>query len=268
MKWMMGLLVSSVLISQSWASIISINFATTGTTEGQPRQLQPGDVTGADVAATNNWNNLLLNEGVNKTWSGLVDAGGNSVSTTITTANWSGQVNMTIASTPFRRLYDTGLAKEGDVQSGNLRAATIAINDIPYTEYNVYLYYTHFPIGSDTLQTWTESNSNMTLYGTNNKGHGHDWNDFVWYATNDRDAAVAQAKTTDADGGGNWLVFEGLTGSSLTLTSTDQNYPDITGYKQRGIAGFQIVAIPEPATIGLLGMAAIGILARRRAMKA
>ena len=128
-------------------------------------------------------------------------------------------------------------------------AGTVTLQNIPYAEYDVYLYHTHFPIGSGSLQAWTESENGTTAYGTNNRNHGHDWGDYVRYQTADRAAAVAQA-TSGGDGGGNWLKFTGLTDSNLTLTSSDRNAPQISGFRQRALAAIQIVDVtvaPPPA---------------------
>lgn len=128
-------------------------------------------------------------------------------------------------------------------------AGTVTLQNIPYAEYDVYVYHTHFPIGSGSLQAWTESENGTTAYGTNNRNHGHDWGDYVRYQTADRAAAVAQA-TSGGDGGGNWLKFTGLTDSNLTLTSSDRNAPQISGFRQRALAAIQIVDVtvaPPPA---------------------
>jgi hypothetical protein len=144
----------------------------------------------------------------------------------------------------FTKLYEGGLMVQGDAPSAD---ATITLSGIPYALYDVYVYYTHFPIGSDTLQAWTESATGTTLYGVNNKNHGHDWGDFTSYQTTDRGAAVAQALTSGDDGGGNWLSFEALSAANLTLTSRDENLPEVSSngpgssFLQRGIAGLQIV---------------------------
>jgi hypothetical protein len=203
------------------------------------RTLEASDVTGAEVAA-GNWNNLLITGGSqNGTWSALHDSDGSPTSASITSAGWNSIVSMSTNGSPFFKLYEAGIAKEGEVPASD---ATITLQNIPFSRYDVYVYYTHFPLGSDTLQAWTEGENGTTQYGTNNRNHGHDWGDYVGYQTSERALAVAQA-TSGGDGGGNWLKFTGLTDSTLTLTSSDTNGPDISGYKQRGVAGIQIVNV-------------------------
>lgn len=251
-----GAALSLLASAPAWGAAISVTF-------NANRTLAPGDQTGAEEVV-GNWNNIQVTGGNhNGTWSSLMDSSGTTTSTSITTGAWGGYLSMSTDGAPFIKLYEAGLHREGDV-TVNV-SSTITLSNIPYAEYDVYIYYTHFPIGSDTLQPWTESQNNTTLYGTNNKNHGHDWGDFVQYQTADRATAVAQAKTTGADGGGNWLKFTNLTASTLTLTSNDQNAPDITGYKQRGIAGLQIVQVPEPSILSLLALAPALAFRRRRA---
>lgn len=56
---------------------------------------------------------------------------------------------------------------------------------------------------------------------------------------------------------GNYLVFTGVTGNTLTITSGASNF-------RAPLDGLQIVTVPEPASIGLLSLAGVGLLARRR----
>jgi hypothetical protein len=62
----------------------------------------------------------------------------------------------------------------------------------------------------------------------------------------------------------NYLVFRGLTGPSFTLTAV----PTIGGTARAPVNAIEIVAVPEPATIALLGIGAVmvsaGIALRRR----
>ena len=55
-----------------------------------------------------------------------------------------------------------------------------------------------------------------------------------------------------------YVVFDNLNADSLTLTVQADLQAKV------GLGGFQIVAIPEPATMGFLGMASTGILFLRR----
>lgn len=66
------------------------------------------------------------------------------------------------------------------------------------------------------------------------------------------------ANSVDAAAAGNYIVFSGLTADRFMLRTEERDY-------RATINGFQIVAVPEPASIGLFLLAAMGLLARRRA---
>ncbi len=59
----------------------------------------------------------------------------------------------------------------------------------------------------------------------------------------------------------NYVTISGFTGSSFTITGINPNF---SGDGRPRINGFQIVALPEPASVGLLGLGAISLLSRRR----
>ncbi|MBP7933016.1 MAG: PEP-CTERM sorting domain-containing protein [Phycisphaerae bacterium] len=73
--------------------------------------------------------------------------------------------------------------------------------------------------------------------------------------------APLSANSADTAAEANMIVFTGLTADSFILKTEE-----ISGSALRAtINGMQIVAVPEPASIGLFLLAAMGLLARRRA---
>ena len=61
---------------------------------------------------------------------------------------------------------------------------------------------------------------------------------------------------------GNFIVFTGVTGSDLSISSQATS----GGTPRSPFDGFQVVsgAIPEPASLGVMSVAGLGLLARRR----
>lgn len=62
--------------------------------------------------------------------------------------------------------------------------------------------------------------------------------------------------TDDGATDSNYAVFTGVTGDTLTV--------DMQSIQNDGITGIQIIAVPEPAAIGLLGFGLVAGLLRRR----
>jgi len=72
--------------------------------------------------------------------------------------------------------------------------------------------------------------------------------------------------TSPNNGEGNMVVFTGLTSPTFTLTAVGGPNQNSATFRApvNGIQVIGVAPIPEPATAGLLGVAAIGLLARRR----
>ena len=107
--------------------------------------------------------------------------------------------------------------------------------------------------------------------GVNHTGYDRSTGDNYWFKTANTSStfangwregtltgATAPGSTGAAFPVADYVVYEGLTADSLTITVQAE-----LGNKA-GIGGFQVVAIPEPATMGFLGMASTGILFLRR----
>jgi hypothetical protein len=116
-----------------------------------------------------------------------------------------------------------------DFVSNIPNAATLDITGITYAKYDLYIY----------IAQWGSNASTITV--------GSD--------------AQAVNKVNDPWAtpfyfeGSTYVKFEGLTGSTATAT-----WSDVAG--EAGIGGFQVVQVPEPMTMALLGLG--GLFLRRR----
>lgn len=129
---------------------------------------------------------------------------------------------------------------------GNGGVNTVSLSDISFSLYNVIVYFSSDADG----RTGTVSDG-ATTYSFST----------IMRNQVDNDPSVTFIQTTDTGSGNpgaNYAVFSGLTGASqaLTLTAVSAN--------GMGIAGIQIVAVPEPGALALASMGGLAILALRR----
>jgi hypothetical protein len=127
----------------------------------------------------------------------------------------------------------------------NNNVTNVSLTQIPYASYNIYIYFS-----SDTA---------------NREGSVTDATSTFYFRTigpssvSGSNATLTQATETSDLGTnalGNYALFSNLSGASKTVTV---DIPD-----WGGIAGIQIVAIPEPSSAALGLLAAGGLLLRRR----
>lgn len=184
---------------------------------------------GSTSATVNNlWNSLGNNSGASITWS-CADL-------------WQIQQNHTGADADgtYNREMLNGYL---DSNSGASTSSTIAISVIPYSAYDLYVYFS-----SDTAGRAGTVSLGGTPFDFSTIGPGE---------TSGASAVLTQ--TTDTTGGNpsaDYAVFTDLTGTSQTITSL------VNG--GGGIAAFQIVATPEPGTMALAVMGGFGVLLLKR----
>lgn len=230
--------------SSAWGAAISVNVGGFDTAH---------DVTGSlGVVSVANWNNLTAI--ANPTGTNLVDDSGAATTMSISFAGWNADT-FNAWGDDRANMYSNFLHHQGDT----LGNATVTLTDIPYATYDVYIYYTGFV--PNQVQAWIESAGGTTLYGLRGPTSGGGLSGYVQYQTGSEATALADAAGGTA--GGNYLVFTGLSGSALTLTSS--GLPDQAGFEQDGIGGIQVVdAIPEPSSSFLLGVVGLMLAFRRR----
>jgi len=136
----------------------------------------------------------------------------------------------------------------GYIDSGSPSSSTIAISAIPYSSYDIIVYFS-----SDTAGRVGTMNVGSTTYDFTTMGSA---------ATSGVNALFTQATSTTSGSptaNADYAIFTGLSGTSQTITSLVA-----TG---GGIAGFQIVAAPEPSSMALAIMGGFGVLLMKRRFK-
>ncbi len=116
---------------------------------------------------------------------------------------------------------------------------TLSLTAIPYAEYDLYVYYSANQNGTILFTA-----NGVTLTGLDT-------------AAGLEDSAYAIADPVNSIAG-NYVVFEGLTDSDLTLGATIGT--NFYAY----INGVQVVEVPEPLTMSLLAMGGLALIRRRR----
>ncbi|MGA3145821.1 MAG: PEP-CTERM sorting domain-containing protein [Verrucomicrobiota bacterium] len=169
--------------------------------------------------------------------------------------------------TPDQQLYNgaASAAYNGYVQQ-------ITLGNIPYAQFNVYILATAIAnapgtFGEGSIQLFSGSASvtaGPTYYFGSTAQYGSIPSSPVQYV---------QATSTDQQNptmGADYVLFIGLTGGNGTIYSFDLSGPDNASSSFNSFGGYisavEIVAVPEPSTIGLLGLSALSLCAfgRRR----
>jgi MYXO-CTERM domain-containing protein len=126
--------------------------------------------------------------------------------------------------------------------------SSVSLSQIPYGLYDVYIYFS-----SDTAGRNGSVSDGSTTYYFSTLG-----------AAEIGGANALLTQTTDTIGtnpGADYALFSGLTGASQTITMDMLSGNDQWG----GIAGFQVVAVPEPDTLALAALGGLGaVLFHRR----
>ena len=228
------------------ADVISVNLYNSGSNPMAANQY--AGVINESRAA--NWNDWQINDTLGFTGT-AVDDGGTTVSGFSVSQSGSSL-----------HPYNGDGSNDGDramqsdfIDIRNGETVTWSVSGVPYDEYDVYIYMRDD--GSSRAGSFTLGDTTYYARGglglVSNTGDG-------W--TRSTDTTVDSG--TDIDQG-NYVRFEGLSGSSFTMDWSTL-YAGDTAYRNK-VAGFQIVAIPEPATLTLISTLGIGLLLTRRLFK-
>lgn len=238
------------------AAVISVNFVGGSTTPPNANRggevvnpLAPADRAG--VVLVGNWNNAgtandvaAVNLGGNKSGSvaNLADSTGASTGAGLTWFSnnaWSGVVD---EGTPNGRLI------KGYLDTDDATTTTVEIAGIPYATYDVVVYVegsnAEGRIGKYEAIAGTGLGGGVldTVYRRENADY--------WDGVFDEATGGSAATATYGD----YVVFRGLTSSTLTLAATPAGAPAGDVNPRAPLSGFQIVEVPEPTIIVLLAV--------------
>ena len=134
----------------------------------------------------------------------------------------------------------------GYLNNGAGGSVTISLTGISYQYYDLYVY-----LSSDTAGRVGTVSAGGTTYDFTTLGPSE---------ISGANAAFTQTlDTTGANPSADYAVFSFLSGSSQSIVSTIPSYG--------GIAGFQIVAVPEPGSLAMAALGGVGMLWFRRGRK-
>jgi hypothetical protein len=237
--WKLAAALVVAVATGTQAQIISWNLDHNGTIGGSQQ---------AGVALAANWNNSWPSNPTTD----LMDNSG--AATTLDLAYASFNTWSIQGSTPgqdadgsYNRNLINGYLNSGPAAWGPpITNSYVSLSQIPYAQYDVYVYFSSDAAGRNGIVTdGTSSFSFSTLGSASISG-----------------ANALLLQTTDTTGtnpGANYAVFSGLTGGSQTFTVNPTSGND----QWLGIAGFQVVAVPEPTALSLGALGVIAFISRR-----
>lgn len=194
----------------------------------------------AGVVPAANWN-LTQESGSTD----LLDNSGASTGTTLSLAGGFGAWGIGGATQDPDGTYNSAIF------SGyyNSFSSTLTLGSIPFSTYDIYVYFSSDADGrTGTISDGTTTFSFSTDARAKVDAHGN----FAFALTTDTGVSYPSA---------DYAVFSGLSGTSKTFTIASNPNSGM------GIAGFQIVAVPEPGTMTLAALGGLGLLFwRRRSM--
>ena len=208
----------------------------------------------AGVVSTANWNNSYDGTGASTTPPtvgspklNLIDDSGNATTTDIYfsgTSQWHLAPFWTGAPQDADGTYNKSLLK-GYVDMAGGNPVTVNLAEIPYAQYDIYIYLSADTADREGSVTDTASTYFFRTYGSD--------------AISGSNAVFVQATET-SDLGTNALAtyarFSNLTGSSQSLS--------VYALGNAGIAGIQVVQVPEPSAAILCGLGTVALVRRRR----
>ncbi|MCP5538419.1 MAG: PEP-CTERM sorting domain-containing protein [Akkermansiaceae bacterium] len=229
------------------ASAIAVHGASIGINFGSNRAnsaLAPGDSAG--VIAQANWNNAPGGSGTIASLNN--DTGGASGVSLSWTADEAWSVQTAATSGPDGTLLN-GFISDNNT-AGNGATSKVDITGITYATYDLYIYISHDRSFEDVILSETGSSAFGPFTAVEDN-------------TNPTAAVTWNQQTTSATGSGNYVLFAGLTASTLNIDMAAVDLGSGT-LERNAISGIQIVQVPEPSSAALLGLAGLALFMRRR----
>ena len=250
-----GVIAASPQAQAGVIGVISVNFRSP---DGDGKSFVTGN---AGVIDAGNWTNISAGyhptpAPYSITSNDLIDDTG-----TATTADLSVTTSGHYASVPGEHSTQNAHLFKAYVDTFDNETNTFTIADIPYAQYELYYYHDggsedvtkgiKVTLNGGTAYYSHELATNFPIDGTAT--------DFVQYKNTNE-------STAQTDAGGNYMHFEGLSGD-LTIqveapTTSGWTYP-----YRAATSGFQIVEVPEPATMALMALGGFGLLLGRKRRK-
>jgi len=213
------------------AAVISVNFGNSDTDTGN-----------RGVVSAGNWTLLKFDDLSNNTatLTDLVDGSGAATTADLGWTSGNARPGLTLTDGTL----DENMIVTGITLKNESTPVTLNLSQIPYAQYDIYVYVTD--TNSTETQPVSVSDGTTTFHlttPTDNLTFFQD-NGFV-------QSTSIVATATNA----NYVRFSGLTGTSQSIALLGDEI---------GPAGIQIVEVPEPASLALVGLGSLLILGGRR----
>jgi len=243
-----GVIAASPQAQAGVMGAISVNFSKSG-------DANTTVTSNAGVYDADNWNNTDVAASI--TLNDLIDDTG-----TATTADLSGTTGGNVADFTYSPSTQNSRLMKAYCDTYDGAPSTFTITNIPYTHYELY-YYHKAPNTITTRGIKVTLNGGTAYYsheyGTDFPGDA-DADDFEEY--HNTSEATAQSSA-----GGNYMHLTGLSGTTLTIKVEAPTGSPWTSPGRAPTNGFQIVEVPEPATMALMALGGFGLLLGRKRRK-